>query len=313
VRVLGNGNYEEARVLRIDRQVDLALLKVTTIAKFETLTVHDDITAAGAGISDLCLAGYGLLKTPVGAEAAENEFKSVPAHNNGTKYGYLLASQVVEPGYSGGPAMVNNALVGIIVRQYYANGTLIIPAAYIIDFLAPEGIVLNTQTGSFEQGVSLSSLQTRLTNDSNNILKLRKSLNKIMHSMPWESVVSTKPYELILRAKRIFPDQPADGRLNVAICPIFDLPEEKVLPDEKLPCDRVESTIHDGRAVINMTEPMSLIKMKYSEMDIDISNLKLRRVEVIGEIVYSDSNSSNDSDSGLSDVVKVTAEIGANE
>jgi hypothetical protein len=198
--------WENARVKRLDATLDLALIKLGRVpasTSFSAVRVVEDGEQLSAPI---CLLGSGIYLDSFG-NRVPNAFAPVSALIQGSQLGYLFADKPLDIGYSGGGAFIGGEFAGIILRKNN-QGTFILPAPFVVEFVALQGIFLKADR-SFEPGTSLVQLSEAIDNIRRVSNENGEAINTILHSLNWTAEL--KSDSLVFTAKRAFPSQLAEG------------------------------------------------------------------------------------------------------
>lgn len=160
VRLYGESIARDARIITVDEQHDLALLRVDDVSGLATPTVVTD----GVVVGDVAVAvGYALGFS--GEPTVTAGIVSAQRRSLGPLAGLLQTDAAVSPGNSGGPLLdAQGHVIGVITAKVTAdagadNVGFAIPGAVVMDFLSSasgntvnEGIFLGVRLGPSAPG-----------------------------------------------------------------------------------------------------------------------------------------------------------------
>ena len=218
-------------------------------------------------------------------------FDSIRTGVVGMEVGYVIAETAIRSGFSGGAALLDGKLLGLILRRRAPQGSYIIPSQYIFDFAAPLGIYRDTER-NFTPGVPPQDLATEVRRNKNWIDKNREQLAQVYRSMDWDIRLrggQQADFEIVLKPQRAFPDQIIDGYFIGQLQVYFDNPDFQAHLNRTgvVHSAEISAAIADGEVTIeNLDGAITTIKGKYLADRIDLANEPVSKFVVTGRINY---------------------------
>src|SRR5262249_53574379 len=142
-----------------------------------------------------------------------------------SRHGYIIAGRFVNKGTSGGPAIVDGRLVGVI-RSSGDDSSTIVPVSLAIDYLRLVGVVF------FEEGLARRSDDISVL--ASRVQEYDRLLHEIQLDVAWTAGFmrpsqqggNPQSSELLIAFDRKLEAQPQfKAKLTLGVVPLFDGPE----------------------------------------------------------------------------------------
>lgn len=282
--------WRGASLRKLDKQSDLAVLKLDELPKRPSLVASAPSALPGPEIGEVCLSGFGLRKDSGGA-IIRLGFASIKSKLLPNEAGYLIADKKVHEGYSGGGMFQDGRFLGLILRRRFAGGSYVMPGSYVLDFTGSLGIFLDDEN-QFTPGVPPQALRKETQGNRRSIDENSRQIARVLRSMEWE--ISLRPaagddFKIMLKPRRAFPDQILDGFFVGDLTVHFDDDgfRQRLQSGGNVHQAVVAAKITSGEVLIeSIQSEIAEIKGKYLADGLQLENANVSKLIVAGKINY---------------------------
>jgi hypothetical protein len=213
VRFKNSAVFDPADVVTIHPFLDIAVLQIRGRSR-PAMKVRLKTDGLSKG-QDVTLIGHVL------ANGMLNDERSAKIDQL-ARHGHIVVSRGVREGTSGGPAIVDGRLIGIIRNTREDDRSTVVPIGLAVDYLRLMGIVFS-EDGFARKADDITLLASRVTD-------YERILSDIQQDVSWKASVSRRPVqrggqanlELAISFERKLEAQPLfDGKVTIGAVPIF--------------------------------------------------------------------------------------------
>jgi hypothetical protein len=214
VRYKESDRYEQADVIAIHPFLDIAVLEVRGSAR-PGMKINEKLEGLATG-QDITLIGHVIGQSPQSDQLYQVKSTKI---DTVSRHGHIIAGRFVMKGTSGGPAIMDGRLVGV-VRSSGDDSSTIIPVALAIDYLRLVGIVFSEE-GLARRADDISVLASR-------VQEYDRLLHEIQLDVAWSAAFtqsagqSAPNGELLITYERKLQAQPLfRAKLTLGVVPLF--------------------------------------------------------------------------------------------
>ncbi len=283
------GAWRGASLRKLDRDLDIAILKLDDIPSRPSLVASAPTASSVAEMESVCLSGFGLRKDASGA-VLRLGFASIQSSLLPDETGYLIPEKKVASGYSGGGMFHDGRFAGMIVRRRVEGGSYVVPGDYIVDFVGSLGIFIDE--GRFMPGVPPQALRREIQGNRKTIKENNDQLARIFRSMEWDIVLLPPvgdDFKIVLKSRRAFPDQILDGYFVGDLTVHFDDDDFRQRLQNKGEIHKavISAEITAGEVLmINIKDEITEIKGRYYPEGLDLKYAPVLKFIIEGKINY---------------------------